>query len=395
MFTKIGKFQQDMSEGWALCSDNLDTERNVSKIDWKMWPGGEYGIRNPKFQSVQEEHNSVILNDGSIYCVFRTALGFLGYTISRDKACTWALPDTLRYASATPNVIKNPRACPRLFKCKNGNYLLWYHNHGGKDYKQRTPVWIVGGVEKSGNIEWSQPEILLYSHEKEINGMSYPDLIEEDGGYWITETQKNIGRVHAINSGLLEGLWRQASSGSLIKEGLVANRSNISKPVSISMPQFAPLNEGGVTIEMTLKGIDWHHPDQVLFDSQGKQGAGIRITTASGNTLQIEVVDTEMNRYNWTTDEGYFAPGKSHTVAFIIDGQARILSSVIDGRLCDGGYERQHGWGEYAFELRNINGKAKADIASKCSGVIEDIKVYNRCLTTSECISNYHSYKVK
>jgi len=393
-FSKIGKFVQDMGEGWMLCSDNLDKERDASKINWKMLPDGEYGIRNPKFQSVQEEHNTVIMNDGSIYCVYRTALGFLGYSISRDKAKTWTLPDTLRYASNIPNVIKNPRACPRLFKCTNGNYLIWYHNHGGKDFKQRTPVWMAGGVEKNGNIEWSQPEILLYTHESNVNGMSYPDLIEADGKYWITETQKHIGRTHSIAPQLLEGLWKQAYAKSLVKSGLVVNKSDISKPTTVSMPKFADLNEGGITVEMTVKLTDWK-PNQVLFDSQGNQGEGIRITTAPRNTLRIEVADKERNAYIWTTDEGYFSSGKSQTVAFVVDGLARTISVVIDGKLCDGGYKRQYGWGKYASELKNINGKAKAVVAQECKGTIENMKIYDRYLTTSECISNYNSYNVK
>lgn len=393
-FSKIGKFVQDMGEGWMLCSDNLDNERDASKINWKMLPDGEYGIRNPKFQSVQEEHNTVIMNDGSIYCVYRTALGFLGYSISRDKANSWTLPDTLRYASINPNVIKNPRACPRLFKCKNGNYLLWYHNHGGKDFKQRTPVWITGGVEKNGNIEWSQPEILLYTHESNVNGMSYPDLIEEDGKYWITETQKHIGRTHSIAPQLLEGLWKQAHAKSFVKSGLVVNKSDISKPTTVSMPKFANLNEGGITVEMTVKLTDWK-PNQVLFDSQGNQGEGIRITTAPRNTLRIEVADTERNAYIWTTDEGYLSSDRSHNVVFIVDGLARTISVVIDGKLCDGGYKRQYGWGKYASEVKNINGKAKALVAQQCIGTIENLKIYNRYLTTSECVSNYNSYNIK
>jgi hypothetical protein len=52
-------------------------------------------------------------------------------------------------------------------------------------------------------IEWSQPEILLYDDDPFIR-MSYPDLIEEDGRFYITETQKSVGRVHEIPASLLD-----------------------------------------------------------------------------------------------------------------------------------------------------------------------------------------------
>ncbi len=45
--------------------------------------------------------------------------------------------------------------------------------------------------------------------------MSYPDLIEQDGRYWITETQKTVARVHSVDPELLEGLWKQ---GTVIQE---------------------------------------------------------------------------------------------------------------------------------------------------------------------------------
>ena len=48
-------------------------------------------------------------------------------------------------------------------------------------------------------IEWSQPEILLYDDDPYIR-MSYPDLVEDGGKFYVTETQKNVGRVHEIRN---------------------------------------------------------------------------------------------------------------------------------------------------------------------------------------------------
>ena len=66
-------------------------------------------------------------------------------------------------------------------------------------YEDRNPVWLVGGVEgdspKGKVIRWSQPEIGLYDDDPYIR-MSYPDLVEDRGKYFLTETQKDVARVH-------------------------------------------------------------------------------------------------------------------------------------------------------------------------------------------------------
>ena len=51
--------------------------------------------------------------------------------------------------------------------------------------------------------------------------MSYPDLVEDGGKYFLTETQKDIARVHEIDTALLEGLWNQSESKSVAKDGLI------------------------------------------------------------------------------------------------------------------------------------------------------------------------------
>jgi len=93
----------------------------------------------------------------------------------------------------------------------------------GAGYDRRTQV-----QRKESSIHWSQPEIVLYDTDPKNClfdpktrmpgpglGMSYPDLIEQDGRYWITETQKTVARVHSVDPELLEGLWKQ---GTVIQE---------------------------------------------------------------------------------------------------------------------------------------------------------------------------------
>jgi len=88
--------------------------------------------------------------ENGLYCVYRTTLGQPAEAYSYDIGRTWSEPELINYANGLP--LRNPRACPRLWKCNNGKYLLWYHNNGGKDFKHRNPAWISGGIEKRENL---------------------------------------------------------------------------------------------------------------------------------------------------------------------------------------------------------------------------------------------------
>ena len=119
-------------------------------------------------------------------------------------------PAYKRYADG--RVLKHPRAANFAWKCSNGKYLYWFHNHGGNWYEDRNPVWLCGGVEVDGEegrvIQWSQPEIVLYDDDSYVR-MSYPDLVEDGGDIYLLETQKDVARVHKIDPSLLNGLWGQ------------------------------------------------------------------------------------------------------------------------------------------------------------------------------------------
>ena len=94
----------------------------------------------------------------------------------------------------------------------------------GSWYEDRNPVWLCGGVEADSPegkiIHWSQPEIVLYDDDSFLR-MSYPDLVEENGEYYFTETQKDKARVHKVDSKMLEGLWNQRENAVLAVDGLI------------------------------------------------------------------------------------------------------------------------------------------------------------------------------
>jgi len=140
----------DGGEGWVVCSDNILTERDPDSIHWELLPDGDVGVWNPDLGSVQEEQNIEVLSDGSLYMVNRTEIGHPAFAISRDGGHSWTTPQIMRYATGNP--IKNPRACPKIWKASNGKFLFWFHNDGYPGWGNsavRNPVWLAGGIEKT------------------------------------------------------------------------------------------------------------------------------------------------------------------------------------------------------------------------------------------------------
>ncbi|HRR82568.1 MAG TPA: exo-alpha-sialidase [Planctomycetota bacterium] len=379
-FTKLGKYMLDDGEGWVYRSDNLLAEPDPAKLRWELLPEGDHGIRAPQFGSVQEEHNLVPLADGrSLYCVYRTTTGHPCHAYSRDGGRTWTTPEHMT-CSPGGRKMKTPRACPKLWKTSNGKYLFWFHNHSGKGFEDRNPAWIAGGGEKDGFLHWSQPEILLYDPEPRMR-MSYPDLIEQDGRFWVTETQKTLARIHEINPTLLEGLWRQGEAKEVARRGLVLDLGREQLQTgSTALPRPIPAAEtGGLSLDLWV-ALDSLAAGQVLL-----QGEGLALATAEKGSVRIEMANGK-TRFAWDCDPGLLRPGRPHHLVAIVDAGPRIISFVVDGVLCDGGEARQFGWARYPDALAPV-----CPAALRIGPAIHRLRVYDRFLRTSEAIASFHA----
>jgi len=396
-FAKVGRWGDPgtmiESEGCFLRGDNILTERDPEKLRFTLLPDGDHGLRAPH-GPVSDEANLVELSDGALYATYRTIDGYNCQAYSNDGGHHWTGPE---YATYSPGGrrIKHPRAANFVRKFSNGKFLLWFHNQGGDAaitpewtagayYRNRNPGWILGGVERNGKIHWSQPEILLYDEDPNVR-ISYPDFIEDHGRFFITETQKEVARVHEIGKPLLDAVWN-TSHRTLTRSGLAFEAVPGANP---KMPALA--NTFSIDFWMKLKELT---PGQVLFDSRDAQGKGILVTTADRFNLRVTLNDGKQQA-SWDSDygsqEGTLRTGAWQHVAIIVDGGPRIISYVVDGQFNDGGPVRQFGWGRFPATLGDFNGAATAQIAPRITGELRLLRFYTRYLLTAEAAGNYQA----
>lgn len=401
------------SEGAFFKSGNILTERDPEKITFETLPDGDIGLRAPVGGGrVAEEQSIVKLSDNSLYCVYRTIDGWPASAYSRDGGHTWTKPGFATYAPDGRR-IKHPRAANFVWNCSNGKFLYWFHNHGGRfvgdlgaggkggrsPYDDRNPAWLVAGREvntpQGKCIEWSQPEILLYDDDPYIL-ISYPDLVEDNGKFYVTETQKAFGRVHEIPGPLIDGLFNQFDNHSMATSGLALNLDK-DIPSEAKMPLLPEFNQRdtksqdyrgkdlrtGFSLDLWLT-LDSLAPDQTLLDSRDHTGKGILVSTAESGTIRVALNDGRQNA-SWDSDQGVILPGKRQHVVITVDGGPMIITFVVNGVLCDGGDQRQFGWGRFSPTLRTPNGGETLKIAKP----VHLFRLYTRALRTSEAVGNF------
>ncbi len=418
---KVGGFGEGFftrSEGVLLRSGNLVTERDPQRITWETLPDGDYGLRTPPGGGpIAEEQSYSVLSDGSFFCVYRTIDGHSAYAYSRDAGHTWSEPQYMRYADG--RLMKHPRAANFAWKCDNGNYVYWFHNHGGRfirehprrrtmAYDDRNPVWLCGGVEADGPegriIRWSQPEIALYDDDPYVR-MSYPDLVEEGGHYYLSETQKDIARVHEVDGTLLEALWGQFDRPAVAPQDalLALPQADQSMPAEMSMPELPPFTRRdpsradygtldlrqGFTLELWLR-LDELGAGQVLVDNRTANGQGFALQTTARGTVEI-VLNDGRTESRWDCDPGLVREDQIHHLVAIVDGGPKIILFVVDGALCDGGDFRQFGWGRYNPNLRGVSGAPVLRIAPFLQGEVLALRLYDRALRISDAIRNFRA----
>lgn len=398
-FTKMGKYTSDKSEGWFFRCDNIHSEKNPKKLHWTMLPEGDIGLKNPSLGPINAEQNIFQMNNGTIYCMYRTISGHPAESYSFDGGKTWTLPQPPIYENGIK--LKNPRACPRIWKCKNGKYLFWYHHHGGWNFNSRNPAWISGGIEKDGKILWTQPEILLYEENIETR-MSYPDLIEQDGRYWVSETNKEMARCHAVSEDFFNIIWSQFDRDSTYWENLPGEwEENELRPESrLSLQNLKPNQfRNGFTIDFRIELANLVSGQPILFFTS-KNGKTVELQTGEYGSIQI-VLNDGIKTVKWDSDPGLIKAYGENCVAVTVDNSSGIIQFVVNGTVCNGRNFRQYGWTHFDAELEDFDFKdilvrelAKGQ-GVRFPGRLIHLRIYDEPLMNTLLIGNHRNFQAK
>ncbi|HEY3331001.1 MAG TPA: exo-alpha-sialidase [Capsulimonadaceae bacterium] len=403
---KVGSFGEGFmasSEGCFLVSDNILTESNPASLRWATLPDGDVGLRATS-KPVADEHNITALSDGTLFCTYRTTEGHSCHAYSSDGGHTWTPRAHMTYGPGRRK-IKHPRAANFVRRFSNGRFLYWFHNHGNAWYEGRNPVWLVGGEEidtpDGKRIAWSEPEIVLYDDDL-ASRMSYPDFIEDDGQFFVTETQKVVARVHPISTDLLGWLWEgphRAVPAAAPAAQWAAGEA------SVTMPQLPGLwrERRGFSIDFSIR-FDDLASHQTMFDSTGTSGDGVTITLTERGVLKLTLqgptwsetcysTGNSVAQSAWDCDAGILQAGREHQVTVIVDAGPKVILWVIDGQLCDGGTQRSFGWGRFHPNLDNVNGESVAQVASTLRGRLSHLAVYDRALLVNEAAAAHRARK--
>jgi len=433
-FTKICKYFLDDDEAVFYRSPNLLSVDDPSDATWELLPHyesndgqgsgtGQDGMRAFGPNLVNEEGNLLPMSDESHLLNFwRTIDGFMGFGASQDGGKTWkdgrfAHMSVSTDGSTSGRVMKQPRGpiTPRRFS--NGNFVMTYYvvsEYGVNGFGSRNPMWVTGAKEQKNEdgtftLNWSEPEVLLFSESPEEDRIGYPDFIEIDGGYWITQTQKSIASINKVDDRIFEGLWNPpmevASEGLLVDAAISSGESVID--FDNNLPNLS--EGGGLTYCAWIDVKGDLLAGEILFDSRNNDvnstsGVYMSVSETGNNLLAFGMSNgTATFEHHANKDCGGINVGEdvglTHFCA-IADGLsgAGFVYFTVNGEVCDGGDESLEGGAKKGFA--HISGAIAGTVNGKNDGItvgvpanadLVSLRVYNRALRSAEATGNYRA----
>jgi len=438
--TPEGGGETHNSECWIMRSkDLLNKMDHPSTATWETLPRGEHGLQcttdlpsQPSFRLGEEPHIFQVDNNDAqqVMLIWRNEIGNLSCAYSSDGGETFSAPTFMTYDGLRQ--IKNPRGSITPHRFPNGQIALTFYNnsHTAREgYVGRRLYWLTVGtpVDAPHRMQWSEPELLLWWDGESlddrpgwnadwaiVDGPGYPDFCElPDGTLGYVQSNKLTLRFHTVDPRTLYCLRAQHTMQDFIWEGL---RLNARAPRPQQVLRGFNLGDcrartGGFTIFLQLSGSTPQvAPEQVLIDATEvttaaldeedggdfiTKGFQIRVkgVGAAGVQLQLLLSDGLVKAKHYT--EGFQWDGRTHTVAFTVDCGPRMITSVVDQRLCDGGAYSEEGHTVLPHTMAGIGGATmricpEPTVARQgrvFAGQIDNILIYRRPLLTSEAIS--------
>ena len=339
---------------------------------------------------ITEEHCCVKLSDGTLFVTSRTEKGYPLVFVSHDDGKNFTDGFIPKHVGGLP--VKQPRAANFLWKLKSGKYLYWFHNVGNMGYDFRNPAWCCPAfetdTENGKELIYGQPEILFY-HTGDRLSISYPDLIEYEGKLLITETQKQIARIHVVGEKLQNALLNQDTVCARLEGISMADL----KLQGVPMQKYSKVNHSDRAEWKEIlqnSGTTWvfegtfERGDSVI-SAYNKQRGGFKVEVTADGTLCCFAAGEAAN---FTVESSInVCDGKKHHIAWIMDTAACISYLVIDGILDNGGNVSECGWRFIPHQLSFI--RAVEDVSFGEN--ISDVRLIPNAILTTDAIGDWRA----
>jgi len=339
---------------------------------------------------ITEEHCCVKLSDGTLFVTSRTESGYPLVFVSHDDGRTFSdgfIPKHIGGLS-----VKQPRAANFLWKLKNGKYLYWFHNVGNMGYHFRNPAWCCPAfetdTENGKELVYGQPEILFY-HTGDRLSISYPDLIEYQDGLLITETQKQIARIHTVSEKLQNALLNQDTVCARLDGISMADLERGGVPVQ----QYSRVNHSDRSEWKELpenSGTTWifegtFEVGDCAISAYDRRRGGFQVNVTGDGTLCCYAAGEAGN----VTVESSLnvCDGKKHHVVWIMDACACISYLVIDGIFDNGGAVSECGWRFIPPQLSVIRAVETVRFGKN----IIDVRLISNAILTTDAIGDWRA----
>ena len=288
--------------------------------------------------------------------------------------------------------VKHPRAANLIWKTDEGKYIYWFHNAGSCEYENRNPAWICPCYEadtpEGKTLEFGQPEVLFY-HPSPKMTFSYPDLVMVDGHYAISETQKQIARLHVMPDEFMSKVLDQDKHNyrleGISKDELIA--SGLPKQIYIKqnkndLEDWGEIVSGAGT-SLIFEGV--FSANEELFSAIDGSGNGLSVKLDGEGRILCYMGSTIAN----FTLQGSIkiADGKKHHFAWINDGASRVSYLVVDGIFDNGGKERICGWCYIPSQIDKIDAVKTATVSDS----VERLELISRFVYTADAIADYRA----
>lgn len=240
--------------------------------------------------------------------------------------------------------------------------------------------WPASAYSRDGGHSWSQPAYKTYT----------------PGGQQRVKHPRAANFAWNCSNGMFL-YWFHNHGGPVIGKMAADSSGRSGSPYDDRNPAW--LMAGREVDTPQGKRIEWSQPEIALYDDDpfirmSYPDKGIFVSTTDTGTIGITLNDGRQES-SWDSDPGALKAGTLQHVVITVDGGPKIITFVVNGVLCDGGNDRQFGWGRFSPTLRAPNpdpavGTGGAPTLTIAPSV-RSLRLYSRALRTSEAVGNFRA----